>query len=413
VSSILAAAQHESVIHAFGADGQAPVSSLIVDASGNFYGTTKLGGAGAGGTVFELSPAPHNEWTLTVLHKFAFDENGADPFGSVVQDSQGNLYGTTSAAGNSTCVNGCGTVFELSPPAIKGGDWTFTLLHSLTGGSDGDFPMSGLALDPQGNLFGTTYLGGTGSCLGPLTGCGVVFELSPPAQPGGDWTETILYAFSGGTDGGLPTAPVVFDGKGNLHGTTEAGGRVGCQFNFDIGCGVVFELSPAKDGSWAETVLHSFATGPGHDGFAPGNGALAMDATGALVGTTQAGGNYNLGTVYALRPGTNGKWQYGVLYDFNIDVAGATTAGVIIVNGMLYGTGPEGAFANGAAYQLERLQNGAWKIRGVYSFKGGSDGEFPDAGLLYFNGAFYGTTSQGGGKGCGGFGCGTVYRIGQ
>jgi uncharacterized repeat protein (TIGR03803 family) len=414
MSSVLAAAQHEQILYSFGTqsgDGSFPAGALIADAAGNLYGTTVNGGVGRFGTVFELSPGPHDHWTETVLHSFTAGPDGASPYGSLVLDSKGNLYGTASNGGSPLCVFGCGTVFELSPPAIQGGSWTFTLLYTFTGGSDGAIPPAGLTFDAQGNLYGTTFLGGVGSCA-PETapGCGVVFELSPPAQAGGVWNETVLYAFTGGSDGGLPIAPVVFGVDGNPYGTTEGGGNTECQFNFIRGCGTVFGLSRSSGGTWTEVVLHGFGTAPGHDGVAPGNGALLLDDSGAMAGTTQAGGTYGDGTVYGLRRLPNGQLQYGVLYDFNGKAGDQPVAGVILVNGMLYGTSPEGGppGSAGTAFQLARTQGVAWKVTGLYRFKsGGSDGAHPQAGLLYYNGAFYGTTSQGGGTAE----AGTVFAI--
>ncbi|MGH9205494.1 MAG: choice-of-anchor tandem repeat GloVer-containing protein, partial [Acidimicrobiales bacterium] len=241
----------------------------IADSSGNLYGTTFQGGVVGGctdglgcGTVFRLSPGG----TETVLHAFTFSSEGYGPNGPLIADSSGNLYGTTYSDGAS----GNGVVFKLTP----GG--TYTVLHTFTGGSDGANPAGDLIADSSGNLYGTTRGGGaSGSGCGGF-GCGTVFKLSP----GG--TLTVLYSFTGGSDGEGPVGNLIADSKGNLYGTTLLGGGPGCG-QFGLGCGVVFKLSP----SGTETVLHIF-TG-GSDGGAPFAGLIA-DSSGNLYGTTFQGG---------------------------------------------------------------------------------------------------------------------------
>jgi uncharacterized repeat protein (TIGR03803 family) len=186
--SVVAAAQHERVLYAFGTqsgDGRLPDGALIADAAGNFYGMTGSGGASEEGTVYELSPptAPAGSWTETVIYTFSGNEDGGGPFGALVFDAVGNLYGTTSSGGNLTCLEGCGTVFELSPPATQGQNWTETTIYTFDGADDGGVPDAGLIFDQAGNLYGTTSVGGgIGSCDGSAgSGCGSVFELSPPA----------------------------------------------------------------------------------------------------------------------------------------------------------------------------------------------------------------------------------------
>ena len=191
---------------------------LVRDASNNLYGTTNAGGAYANGTVFELSHKGQS-WTETVLH--SFDNNGTDGYGpeaGVILDTSGNLYGTTVYGGafTSACSgSSCGTVFELSP---GGQGWTETVLHSFNDdGTDGWWPYAGLLLDASGNLYGTTGYGGSGA-----GGYGTVFELSPTK---GGWTERILHNFNdNGQDGLLPMAGLVFDKSGNLYSTTYSGG---------------------------------------------------------------------------------------------------------------------------------------------------------------------------------------------
>src|ERR1039458_2304305 len=264
------AAAQETVLHSFhnnGTDGFGPYyAGLIFDAAGNLYGTTLYGGSyggapGTGGTVFELTPAAGGGWTEKVLYSFGnvADADGANPFAGLVFDAAGNLYGTTYAGG--TYRNG--TVFELTPAA--GGGWTEKVLHNFNNnGTDGATPLAGLILDAVGNLYGTTQVGGTYNY-------GTVFELTPVA--GGGWTEKVLHTFNG-TDGFEPSAGLIFDAAGNLYGTA----------------GVVFELTPVAGGGWTEQVLNNGA----------GPGGLIFDAAGNLYGTTLEGGTYGLGTVFEL-----------------------------------------------------------------------------------------------------------------
>jgi uncharacterized repeat protein (TIGR03803 family) len=412
VSSVFAAAQHEQVLYSFGAgsgDGRLPSGTLIADATGNLYGAAEQGGASNAGTVFELSPSvpPGSNWTETILYTFSGGGDGLAPNGTLVFDSMGNLYGTTSSSGNPSCpLGGCGVVFQLSPPAVQGGSWTMSTLYSFGGGSDGHHPVAGLIFDLVGNLYGTTaFGGGVGSCQGSAgSGCGTVFELSPPSSPGGAWTEAVLYSFTGGDDGATPEAPVVIDPAGNLYGTA-GGGNVECEFS---ACGVAFELTPSNGGPWTETVIHDFGSIRG-DGIAPG--PILLDKSGVLVGTTGGGGTYENGTVFGMLPPSKpgGQWTYGVLYSFGksqTDGLGPA-GGVIAVNGMLYGTTIEGGTsAAGTVFQLARAKGEIWKETGLYSFKGGADGARPEAGLFQDGGALYGTTSGGGNSDDG-----TVFRV--
>jgi uncharacterized repeat protein (TIGR03803 family) len=216
-----------SVLHSFGGatDGNQPSGSLSSDASGNLYGTTWAGGAYQLGCVFELVRDPlSGDWTETVIYSFD-GPDGANPYGGVIRDEAGNLYGTTYAGGT----DGVGTVFKLT--ANSGGSWSETVLHSFaTGTGDGGNPYSGLTFDPQGNLYGTTNSGGSGEH-------GTVFRLTP--MPTGQWSETILHGFTGRLDGGWPVGGVVLDSAGNIYGTTDMGGTGGIENG-----GVVFEITP-------------------------------------------------------------------------------------------------------------------------------------------------------------------------
>ncbi len=301
----------ETVLHSFdllneSASAALPYGGLVLDASGNLYGTTWVGGEHGGGTVFELTPAAGGEWTETVLYDF--QQNGADaynPFSTLIFDASGNLYGTSLYGGvYGTCnggEEGCGTVFELSP--VVGGGWTEKVLHSFdNNGTDGNLPRSALIFDAKGNLYGTTVQGGTSPNCSTY-GCGIVFELTPTA--GGDWTEVVLHNFgSTSTDGVGPQAGLIFDSAGSLYGTTEWGGAsTACPVISSVGCGMVFKLTPTRAGNWNETTVHNF-TDNGKDGYAP-NAGLIFDASGNLYSTTYSGGAYGStytgGTVFEIK----------------------------------------------------------------------------------------------------------------
>jgi uncharacterized repeat protein (TIGR03803 family) len=316
----------ETLLHSFtgGADGSNPIAGLIRDSAGNLYGATSLGGHFKVGTVFKLDSAG----TFTVLYSFTGAPDGAQPHSSLLRDEQGNLYGTTVSGGDLTCnpSGGCGTVFKVDSTRKE------TVLHTFTGGADGKFPQAALIRDAAGNLFGTTTSGGGaggGTCGN--SGCGTVFEVdntaketvlhsfsggedgqtvfaglvvdgqsfygatgggSPPAfgtlfKVDKTGIETVLYTFTGGADGGFPFASLIHDAAGNFYGTTGSGGA--------FGLGTVFKL----DTTGKETVLYSFTGGA--DGGTP-NGSLVRDTVGNLYGTTQLGGAFNLGTVFKIAP---------------------------------------------------------------------------------------------------------------
>jgi uncharacterized repeat protein (TIGR03803 family) len=262
----------ETVLHVFGSfpgDGEQPIGGLLSDTSGNLYGTTVFGGPeGANGTVFALN----SSGVETILHNFNPYEgkDGANPYGSLTFDQNGNLFGTTYGGGATRLY---GTVFEVTPTGKE------KVIYNFMGGSDGCAPSSDLVVDEAGNLYGTTYNNG-GSC----GGYGTVFQLTL------DGEDTVLHSFSGGSDGAFPFSGVIRDSQGNLYGTTPYGG-IATGFS---GYGVVYKIDP----SGVETVLHTFRDGI--DGASP-NG-LTMDATGNLYGTTNFGGPYDSGVVFKIVP---------------------------------------------------------------------------------------------------------------
>jgi uncharacterized repeat protein (TIGR03803 family) len=237
----------ESILYTFTGTDVFEPNAVAIGASGALYGTTQHSGAASGpnGTVYSLTPpgTPGGSWTITTLHSFTgSDGDGANPQAGVLIGSGGVLYGTTAFGGttaglcSSFDINGCGTVYSLIPPGSAGGG-KYTILYRFTGpgNGDGSGPAGGL-VGFNGKLYGNTLRGGTGSCSAVDAGCGTIFSLTPPASPGGAWTETVVYSFTGGSDGASPSGSLAFDSNGVLYGTTQAGGA--------SGYGTVFSLTP-------------------------------------------------------------------------------------------------------------------------------------------------------------------------
>jgi uncharacterized repeat protein (TIGR03803 family) len=396
------AASTYKVLHKFtGKDGSEPYGTLIFDAAGNLYGTTMFGGGSGVGTVFELKPNSDGRWTESVLHSFTGGD-GARPFAGLILDGVGNLYGTTEIGG--TAEYG-GTVFKLTPNSD--GRWTESVLHSFTGG-DGWEPTANVIFDATGNLYGTTLFGGAFNS-------GVVFKLTHNLD--GSWTDSVLYSFCSVTncaDGSTPLAGLIFDEAGNLYGTTAEGGNHGCQGG--LGCGVIFELSPLANGSWTYSVLYSFTGGTRGD--APQAG-LIFDAAGSLYGTTTNGGYLNerecsdsgCGLVFKLTPNSDGSWTESVLHAFrsgNSDPIARPVGGLIFdAAGNLYGTTPySGPAGGGAVFKLAPQSDGSWAYSTLRFFFG-KPAENPLGGVVLDKaGSLYGTANA-----CGS-GCqGVVFEI--
>jgi len=318
-------------------DGYEPSSRLVIGPDGTFYGTTSNGNGGYGcpnygcGVVFNLRPPAHAcvtalcPWTETVLYRFTGSDDGGEPYGALIFDEAGNIYGTTSVGGGGPCAGigtmGCGVVFKLVP---SNGGWTESVLYRFAGPPDGYCPESGVIFDQSGNLYGTTVDGGSSDgCDGAP--CGTVFELSPS---GSGWTENIIHTFQG-SDGDGPISGLIFDAQGNLYGATA----------YDIvpyNGGTVFMLTPSN-GNWAYSQLYAWNDlGPGGTG--PWD-RLFMDAAGNLYGTTLTDGLYGYGSVFELTPG-DGGWSYTSLHDFTGGDDGAKPEGNVIrdASGNLYGT---------------------------------------------------------------------------
>lgn len=262
----------KTVLYSFTGDiAGSAFGNLIFDHEGNIFGVLAWGGAYELGGVYKLTRSSSG-WVPSLLYSFTGGDDGDEPFGNVVFDNVGNLYGTATSGGHGLY----GTVYELTPSESG---WTERTLYGFQGGSDGGYPMSGLIFDQVGNLYGTTAGSGGGNS-------GTVFRLSPS---NGSWTFTTLHSFNGG-DGSTPAAGLVMDSRGSFYGTTSYGG-VG-------GCGTVFKLTSSGNG-WNLTTLHSFT---GDDGLLPFIGSLVFDQGGNLYGTTMEGGSQNQGVIFEITP---------------------------------------------------------------------------------------------------------------
>jgi uncharacterized repeat protein (TIGR03803 family) len=393
--------------------------------------------------------------SFQVIHSFTGQEDGATPEAGLTVDTAGKFYGTASGGES----GGNGSVFKLT----TGGSGR--VLATLNRGLPSRGPDTQVVIGPNGNLFGASYLGGRGDCVGNGS-CGLVYETQPPAHACAsflcNWNGTLLYSFNNIPDAGVPDSPVVFDSVGNLYGTTEFGGAGICynSINLNYGCGAVYKLAPSGEG-WAETVIYSFQGG--NDGQMP-MGGLIFDAAGNLYGMTAIGGSSDAGTIFKLSPsgsdwtetvlhtfqgrdgsfpmgnliadqsgnlygataggGFNnggvvfelahpGSWTYNLLYSFPND---STPAGTLVFDGsgQLYGTTRGGgAYGDGTAYKLTP-SNGSWTSTDLHDFQF-SDGVLPNGGLVFDSaGNLYGT-AQTGGVGfdgpCYGVGCGTIWEI--
>jgi len=401
-ATTLQAAAHHKVLYRFtdGTDGAYP-NFLTLDNAGNIYGTAQYGGdlncsdgypnSGCG-VVFQLVPSGGGKWQQRVLYAFHGGTDGIQPAGNLLFDSSGNLYGATFGGGTNTTCNqppGCGTIFELSPNGD--GSWAETVLYNFQNGSDGRAPV-GLIFDSSGNLFGVSGYSH-----------GIIFELSPPQQKGGAWTETTLYTTQQYT---WISSNLVLKQKGNLYGSWFP--------NFC--CGGVFELKYV-DNNWLETNLYNFQGGG--NGGEPLSG-IVFDSKGRMYGTGTSGGN-NWGVAFELKR-SGGQWIESMLYNFcsfNNCADGAWPNGPLVFDqaGNLYGTTQVGGAVCsddsdgcGIVFKLTPTTSGEWRETILYNFKGGFDGYSPyDGVILDGKGHIYGTTSIGGTKS--GHGYGTVFAL--
>ena len=491
-----AVAGQEKILHSFVPlpHGKYPESGLIEDAAGNLYGTTTEGGTYQYGVIFELTRLANGRWSQKVLHSFTEGELSDIP--RPTMDAAGNLYGTLAIGGT----NNCGLAYKLSPSSK--GVWSYSVIHSFCASStDGAGPAASLTLDSAGNLYGTTYYGGTYYY-------GTVFELSPSAS-GAWTEQILYTFGADLTKGALPATGVILDANGNIFGTTQAGGHLACYEELPpYGCGTVFELTQTS-GVWAANVLYDFGLAisvgnlisdsegnlfgglggggiyelqrAGHhwnyvalpnptdgafgtltidsagnlygDGFYTGAvgsvfelqrhgtewiattiystpqgsevgypyGGVTVDSAGNIFGTGAFGSTENIGTIFELKPSANKGWTESTIYQF-LSVDGDDPNGDLIADssGNLYGVA-EGAGANsqsggGVVFRLSPQPGDTWQYAILYDFSllagsgGVGAGPVAPTGIIFdSSGNLYGTTGFGGVYG--GYGDGTVFKL--
>lgn len=362
-----------------GLDGQLPVGPVVFDSSGSLYGVTEEGGVYSHGTVYKLNPPsqPGGSWTKDTIYAFTDGTDGGDPFTTLVLDKAGSLYGVTGLGGDLTKCdgNGCGTIFQLTQPAVAGGQWTETTIYAFRN----ELGRTGLTVDAAGALYGAatsyttnntyifklspplamgsswtrTIISGVNYNIEPnmvfdnkgaLYGAvwSAIFKLSPPTSRGGRWSLVYIYDFTYNAD---PYAgPVIDERTGHLFGTAPYGGLKRCPGT----CGVAWELAESG-GVWHEENIYDF-TGRA-DGFFP-MAAVTFDTAGALYTTSSYGSQFGPGSVIRLTPMTQtGAWTEETLWQ----VTGGTgsVSSIVVHDGSLFGTAESGGSGLGAVFQVE------------------------------------------------------------
>ncbi len=401
--SVMANAATESTLFTFSETTSFwPQGGLLEDSAGNLYGTTRGGGTYGVGTIFELSPpaVSGGAWTITYLYNFVpYGTGGYVPVSDLVRDQSGAFYGTTYSGGDPVC--NCGVVYKLVPPKT-GGSWTQSVLYNFKGNADGRLPaMATLALTTKGTLYGVTTRGGTWDS-------GVLYQLT--TTNGVTYTESVMYSFGDLSDASTPNGPVAMDSSGNLYGVTSQGGT----FNQ----GAVYKIVPPSTGHLVkEALLYSFG-GSSTTGANP-TGNLVFDAGGNIYGVTNAGGSSkDYGVVYSLAP-ANPTWTETILYSF------AKSSGVNPVGGLtwnhtnnnLYGTTSSLnalTSGDGSIFKLvpPAVKGGAWTESTLFEFTYAVSGGYPTGAILRDSktGNLYGTAINGGVTGCDLF-CGTIWQV--
>ncbi len=387
VGAPFAEAQTLTVLHQFSGgsnDGSKAMGSVAVDRASNVYGSTFDGGNHSGfcatlgscGMVFRAQNR-NGAFTYTPLY-FFHGNDGAQPSGGVTLGPDGALYGTTSLGGNSSCGNdGCGVVFKLRPPPsfcrMVFCDWDETVIYSNPGGNGPATLYAGVLLDAVGNIYSTSFFGGE-------FGSGAVYKLSPS---GGNYTETNLYSFTGGSDGALSMTAVAMDAAGNIYGATTQGGV--------HGFGTVFRLVREADG-YTFQLLYTF-TG-GSDGASP-EGNVVLDAAGNLYGATSLGGG-----IFQITP--SGAFTV-------VDTQASFLSSPLTIDslGNIYSTTyGGGSHDDGSVFELSNV-DGTWTHTVLYSFTGRSDGALPLSGVgLDAGGNLYGSSTS-----AGTYGDGTLWQL--
>ncbi len=375
-----------------GPGGACPNGKALLVAPGQIYGTTYYGGTTDNGIVYKLQLNNDGSFSETVIYSFTGGADGGNPTAGLKMDANGALYGTASTANGGQAT---GVVFQLVPPVAPATTWTYNVIHSFGGNNDGADPNSSLIVGKNGSFWGTTVKGGT-------SGQGTVFQVTPPAAPGGMWTENVLYSFTGGADGGQPYAELAADSSNNLFGTAYTGGA--------SNSGTVFKLAPPAKGkpAWTESTIYTFKGGA--DGLNP-LGGLVLTPTGALIGTTYLSDNSNGdGVIFELTPSGTG-YKQSVLITFD-GTNGANPSDTLVpdLKGNFYGsTGGAQAGTAGNLFKLTPSANVVhpYILSVMYTFTGGVDGQaaLPSVSQSLM-GAVYGTTFYGGPGGAG-----EVFRI--
>ncbi|HVI08237.1 MAG TPA: choice-of-anchor tandem repeat GloVer-containing protein [Candidatus Binatia bacterium] len=415
------AAQVEKNIYRFAGtpDGEAPNGELVADRAGNLYGTTILGGAHGFGTVFELKRNANGSYTETVLYSFASNPDGANPAGGVVLDEAGNLYGTTYYGGGSPSINS-GIAYELSPPAKGGTQWVESILFdfSTSISAVGANPAGSLVFDSAGNLYGAAAAGGGGDALfcGDA-GCGDIFQLQPPSVAGGVWTANDIHDFLviPQSDGIAPEG-LAMSADGKLYGYT-AGGAIWINqlggFYSNKGGGV-YRLSPSNGGGqWEEQLLYLFQYNSDPSGIALGSDNQVF------VSTRYSGDDFGPGSIVELTPSSSGViWSENVIYTFTGGADGKSPEAPPLLDPMgdLYVTTAFGGTNNcagstepncGTFVKLTPNGNGTYTESTIFEFN--QAGYNPEGGLLLRNGFFIGANFAGGTTT--GQGPGTIFEI--
>jgi uncharacterized repeat protein (TIGR03803 family) len=364
------------VLHAFGDNEGGLYGSLVLDQSGNLYGTERAGGAYGLGAVFKLTQGKDGLWAETVLHSFNCKESeGCAPEAGLAFNATGDLYGMTTRGGAEF-----GSVFELEPGSQG---WSLSVLHKRG-------QAANLILDQAGNLYGPM------ASVGQY-GKSAISELVRSES----WKEKWLYSFCPKepcVDGWGPFAGVTWGPAGKLYGTTLYGGN--SPYCGNVGCGVVYELKPEKNGSWKETVLHSFPAFKG-DGSVLYDGVI-LDESGNVYGATYQGGSINCGVIFKLTRKANGTWDETILHDF-ANMAEGCSANPLTFDekGNLWGTAQGGIGCKdggcGVVFKMTPDANGKWSYSVVHNFND-IDGAVPAAAVIFDKqGNPYGTTELGGG----------------
>ena len=387
-----------TVINTFnGSNGAQPLAGVVFDKLGNLYGTTSMGGLGAG-VVFRLSPNG-NGWTETVLYQFGSrTKDGTFPVGKVVLDNKGNIFGTTNRGG----AFDAGTIFELKR---NGSSYSEIVLHSFGNGTDGAYPTSGLIADAAGNGYGTTYYGGTGTnctALGVTSSCGTVYQVSGK----NGFTYKVIHNFTGGSDGAFPWSDLSMDASGHLFGE--------CVYGSGYGKGLLYEMINSN-GQWTEKLIHPW--GNKDDGTYI-YGGVTFDPVGNMFGVSSQGGAHGgQGTLFEFTTDGN-SWLEHNLHGFGTALDGQFPMGSLVVDSAddIFGvTRDGGVYGYGMVYEVLFTQNN-WVEKDLHDFTGGNDGATTYATMVAdANGNLYGTTTYGGSaRACGTGpvpGCGVVFEI--